>query len=86
MTAHARLVQLQRSLATALVARGLLIGATVAAGLIALARTIGTPGWSIAIAVLAGTGTAAVLLIPLRILRSLSHVALWVEERTPSLR
>jgi hypothetical protein len=86
VTAHTRLLQLQRLLTTALIARAVLIGATAGLGLFAVARVGGAPAWSVAVAVLAGVATAALLLRPLRILRSLSHVALWVEERTPSLR
>ncbi len=86
MTAHARLLRLRRSLALALTARALLVGATVTLALVTVARVIGrsSPGHAIAIAV--GVGVAIVMLRQLHVLRSLSRVALWVEERTPSLR
>lgn len=86
MTAHVRLLQLQRMIGAALIARAVLIGATVTIGLVVLARLVGLPAWSIVLAVVGGAGAGAFVLLPLRTSRSLSHVALWVEERTPSLR
>lgn len=86
MTAHARLIQLQRSLALTLAARALLIGATVALVVLAIARLFASPLSSIELAALAGVIVASVLLLKVRAVQSLSRGALWVEERTPSLR
>ena len=86
MTAHARLRQLRRTLAVALAARAVLVGATVAFAVFAVARLLLPPASSLALAALGGGGVAALLLFRLRALNSLSRVALWVEERTPSLR
>ena len=86
MTAHARLLRLQRSLALTLAARAVLIGSTVALVVLAIARLFASPVSSIALAVLAGVIVASVLLLKVRAVQSLSRVALWVEERTPSLR
>ncbi|MDB4914496.1 MAG: hypothetical protein JWM95_2140 [Gemmatimonadetes bacterium] len=86
MTAHTRLLQLRRFLQAALVARAIFVGASIALGLFAVARLGGAPSWSVVVAVLAGLAGAGAFLRPLRLLRSLSNVALWVEERTPSLR
>ena len=86
MTAHARLLQLRRSLAVVLSIRALLAGIAMAMSLFAVVRVFGLPSWSIALVVLLGLGASALLAAKLRALRSLSRVALWVEERTPSLR
>lgn len=86
MTAHAQLLQLRRTLALGLVARAILVGTTVGFALFTAARLLLLPAWSVAIAALGGAGVTALLLLRLRALNSLSRVALWVEERTPSLR
>ena len=86
MTAHARLVRLQRSLAITLAVRSLLIGGTVAVVMVIVAHLLALPSWATALAVLIGAAVAAALLLRLRAVQSLSRVALWVEERTPSLR
>jgi hypothetical protein len=85
MTARARLIRLQRTLAIALATRALLIGATVVLGVLLIARVFGAFAWSGALAVLAGIGVSGALLLRMRGVQSLSRVALWVEERTPSL-
>ena len=86
MTAHAQLLQLRRTLALGLVARAILVGTTVGFALFTAARLLLLPAWSVAIAAVGGAGVTALLLLRLRALNSLSRVALWVEERTPSLR
>jgi len=86
MTAHDRLLRLQRSLAVTLVARALLVGAAIAFVVLVIARTLLLPAWSVGLATLAGAGVAIAMLLRVRGVRSLSRVALWVEERTPSLR
>ncbi len=86
MTARARLLGLRRSLALALVTRALLIGATMVLALLMLVRLFALPAWSVIASVMMGAATMGVLLLRLRPLRSLSSVALWVEEHTPALR
>ena len=86
MTAHARLLHVRRSLAVVLSIRALLAGTAVGMSLFTLVRMIGLPSWCIALAVLLGLGACAFLAAKLSALRSLSRVALWVEERTPTLR
>jgi hypothetical protein len=86
MTAHARLLRLRRSLALALAARALLVGATVALMFLAIARLFAPAASSIALAAIVGVSVTIALLFKLRPVQSLSRVALWVEERTPSLR
>ncbi len=86
MTAYARLLRLRRWMAFALTARALMIGVTLALGLLLVVRALGLPAWSISIACVAGVTAAAVVLRRLRDLMSLSRVALWAEERTPALR
>ena len=86
MTAHARLLQLRRSLVLVLSARALLAGIAVTMSLYAIVLVAGLPSWSIALAVFAGAGASVLLASRLRALRPLTRVALWVEERTPTLR
>ncbi|MEO5817474.1 MAG: hypothetical protein ABIT20_19550 [Gemmatimonadaceae bacterium] len=86
MTARDRLLRLQRTMAITLVTRALLIGAAAAFVLVAIVRVVGLPSWSIALSMLSGVGIAVGLLLRMRGVQSLSRVALWVEERTPSLR
>ena len=86
MTAYARLLRLRRSLAVVLAVRALLAGIAVTMALSAIVRVVGLPSWSIALGVLSGVGASALLANRLRALRSLTRVALWVEERTPALR
>ena len=86
MTAHARLLRVRRSLAVVLTLRAALTGVAVAMGLLAIVRVVALPTWAVALPVLGGVGAAALMATRLRALRSLSRVALWVEERSPSLR
>ena len=86
MTAHDRLIRLQRTLAITLAMRAVLVGVAVALLLLTLLRLLGVPTLSIALSTLVGVAVAVVLLLRTRGVRSLSRVALWVEERTPSLR
>ncbi|MEO8623576.1 MAG: DUF4175 family protein [bacterium] len=86
MTAHARLVRLQRSLAIVISLRALLAGIAIGTGLFDVIRVFGLPSLSFIFVVLASVGGAALIAAKLRPLRSLSRVALWVEERTPTLR
>ena len=86
MTSHARLLRLQRSFAMTLAARALLIAGAVALAMLAIARLLVWPAWSLSFIALGGGGVLAAHLWKIRALRSLSRVALWVEERTPSLR
>ena len=86
MTAHTRLLRLRRAMTVVLSMRALLIGIAIGMSLFALVLVFGLPSWSIALVVLVGFGTSAVLAARLPAVRSLSRVALWVEERTPTLR
>ena len=86
MTARSRLLRLQRSLAIVLSVRAVLIGAATGVALFALASLFASAHWSVAASVLGGTAAAFAGARTLRPVRSLSLVALWVEERTPTLR
>lgn len=86
MTAHARLLELRRSLVFALAARAILIGTTVGMLLLIVARGLVAPAWAALAIFVIATGVALGQLLKVRPLRSLPNVALWVEERTPSLR
>ena len=86
MTARSRLLQLRRMFAFVLTARALMVGTASTLALMLLARTLAFNAWATTLAVVSGLLVTTVLLSGLRVLRSLSRVALWVEERTPALR
>ena len=86
MTAMDRLVSLRRSMALTLVARALMIGIAAALVIVAVGRLAGWGSWGSVLAMVTAVGVVAPRMVTLRSLRSLSRVALWVEERTPSLR
>ncbi|CAN5184392.1 hypothetical protein BH09GEM1_BH09GEM1_21240 [soil metagenome] len=85
MTALDRLVELRRSIALTLAARGLMVGIAAALVVIAVGRLAGWGAWGVVLAIASLGGVAALRIGTLRSLRSLPRVALWVEERTPSL-
>ena len=86
MTARDRLVDLRRSIALTLVARALMVGIAEALVALAIGRLAGWGAWSVVLALVVLAGVASFRITALRRLRSLPRVALWVEERTPSLR
>ncbi|MEP6619184.1 MAG: hypothetical protein ABJE47_07715 [bacterium] len=86
MTAHARLLQLRTRLALALTTRALLIGTATTLALLIVARAFTLPGWVFAVITAVGVAVAAPFLIRVRDLRALPRVALWVEERAPTLQ
>ena len=86
MTAHDRLVALRRSIALTLVARALMTGIAGALFVMAVGRMANWGVWSAAVAIVVLVAVAALRARALRSVRSLARVALWVEERTPSLR
>jgi hypothetical protein len=83
VTARQRLVQLRRELIAALVLRALFTGIAVALASTLVALLVGS---SPAIALVAGIIITAVMLGRARPARSLERVALWVEERQPTLQ
>lgn len=85
MTALERLIGLRRSMVLTLVARALFVAAAAALVVITMARILGWGAWSIGFAVALVAATLALRANTLRALGSLPRVALWVEERTPSL-
>ena len=86
MTAHDRLVALRRTIALTLVVRTLMMG--IAAVLVAMVvgRLADWGQWTSAVVIVVVLAVAAFRATTLRSVRSLARVALWVEERTPSLR
>lgn len=86
MTARESLVRVRHALAITLVLRALCVAVAVSLGSLAIARLLGAPSWATALAIVAGLAAGSHLLLPLRVLRSLPRVALWVEERHPALR
>ena len=86
MTAHDRLLRLQRALAVVVSIRAVLLGASVGSALFALTSLFGISRWSEMAAVVGGVIATVAGATRLRPVRSLSRVALWVEERTPALR
>ena len=86
MTAYAHLRSLQRSMVVVLTARALLSAVTIAAGLVAIVQVFALPRWWLAVVAAAGASAFVAVASRLPALRSLSRVALWVEERNPMLR
>ncbi|HEX9483802.1 MAG TPA: DUF4175 family protein, partial [Gemmatimonadaceae bacterium] len=86
MSARDRLIRLQRSMRLAVATRAATIGITAFLATLVLLRMIGAPRWSTGVAAPIAAFTTAVFLLRLRGMASLPRVALWVEERTPSLR
>jgi hypothetical protein len=86
MSALDRLIALRRSIAATVVARALLIGIAAAIVAITVGRMAGLGVWSAMLPLAAFVVACALSANTLRSSRSLSRVALWVEERTPSLR
>lgn len=85
MTAHDRVSALRRTLMGVLLARAVMFGAVVVLAGVAASRALALPS-ALVVAALAGVGVAVALAARVRPARSLERVALWVEERHPSLR
>lgn len=86
MTARERLLSLRRLLIAVVAIRALLVGASVALVAIAVSRLASLPGDASSLLASIGVFVFAVLLHRGLGARSLERVALWVEERHPSLR
>ncbi len=86
MTAHDRLLALRRLLLTVLTLRALLIGASVALVCVAIGRVLAVPTDTLLLLATIGVFVAAVAMGRSGRARSLGRVALWVEERHPTLR
>ncbi len=86
MTARERLVDFRRLLLTVLALRALLVGASVALIAVATARLAALPSDAVLLVSSIGLFVFAMLLRRGLGARSLDRVALWVEERHPSLR
>lgn len=86
MTAFAQLRSLQRSMVMVLAVRALLYAVTIAVGLLAIMRAFAFPRWTLVVVVFAGVCAFVLVASRLLALRSLSRIALWVEERNPALR
>lgn len=86
MTARERLVALRKLLLTVLVLRAVLIGASVILACVVVARALALPSSALALVGSLGVFVIVLLLHRSRHAGSLGRVALWVEERHPSLR
>ena len=86
MTARDRVITLRRTLTTVIVARALMVGSAIAALGIALSHALSLSPVVPVTAVLVASAVAIALATRVRHARSLEHVALWVEERHPTLR
>ena len=86
MTARERLLSLRRLLLTVVTLRALFVGASVALIAVAIARMAAMPGDAVMLVGSIGVFVFALLLRRGLGARSLERVALWVEERHPSLR
>ncbi|MFL5582924.1 MAG: hypothetical protein ACJ8AO_21365 [Gemmatimonadaceae bacterium] len=86
MTARDRVIALRRTLTTVLVVRAVAFGAAVALSGVALAHALALPWEAAAMLALTGVIVTVVLAARVRPAQSLERVALWVEERHPTLR
>lgn len=86
MTAYAHLRSLQRSIVVVIAIRAVLLALTIAVGLLTVVHVFALGRWAYGVALVAGVCAFAVVAWRLPALRSLTRVALWVEERNPSLR
>ena len=86
MTARDRVVALQRTLTLVLAARAATLGVAVALVGVAASRALALPSSVALVFALAGLGIMGVLARRARPVRSIERVALWVEERHPTLR
>ena len=86
MTAYMYLRSLQRTMMMVFGIRAALYAVSIVAALLAVAHVFALSSWSIAVAILAGAGALVVMGSRVTALRSLSRIALWVEERNPGLR
>jgi hypothetical protein len=86
MSARDRLLALRRTLATVLLARALLFGVAIAIAGTAMAHALALPAVATLVAQLIGVAVSLALANRARPARSLERVALWVEERHPTLR
>ena len=87
MTAHARLLELRRTLVLTIVARALLLGTALALTLFAIATVLALSALVVALLMVGSLGAFAMRAwLQASRTRSLARIALWVEERTPQLR
>jgi hypothetical protein len=86
MTARDRLLTVRRVLASVLVVRAMLLAGTAALVVVALARAFALPAVMQLTAIVVGVAAFALLGRPAILARSVERVALWVEERHPSLQ
>ncbi len=86
MTARRRLLALRRVMLSVLVARAALLGITAALAGVVIVHALALPASCSLLAYLVGVAIALVCVGRARPARSLERVALWVEERHPSLR
>ena len=86
MTAREHVSALRRTLTGVLLARAVVFGAALVLTGVAASRAFALPASALVVAAIAGASVAIVLGARVRPARSLERVALWVEERHPSLR
>ncbi|HET7188830.1 MAG TPA: hypothetical protein VFI52_11780, partial [Gemmatimonadaceae bacterium] len=86
MTARDRVSALRGTLTSVLLARAAMLGAALVLAGVAASRALALPASALVVAGMAGVGVAIALGARVRPARSLERVALWVEERHPSLQ
>jgi hypothetical protein len=86
VSARERLVALRRALVAVVLARAAIVGGAVVAGGAIIAHALSRPSTIVLGAMALGLGVALALGSRVRPARSLERVALWVEERHPTLR
>jgi hypothetical protein len=86
MTAREQLSALRRILTGVLLARAVMLGAALVLAGAAVSRVLALPTPALVASAILGAGVAIIFGLRVRPARSLERVALWVEERHPSLR
>ena len=86
MTARSRVIAMRRTLAAVMLARALAVGGASVIAAIVVTRALSLPVIALLALAAAGTGIALAMAARARPARSLEQVALWIEERHPSLQ
>ncbi|MEO7714154.1 MAG: hypothetical protein ABIV10_14655 [Gemmatimonadaceae bacterium] len=86
MTARSRVIAMRRTITSVMLARAVAVGGAIIAFSIATSRTFALPVAALVALVAAGVGIALAMAARARPAKSLEQVALWIEERHPSLQ
>ena len=86
MTARSRVIAMRRTITAVMLARAVAVGGTIVVVAIAVSRALALPVTVLMPLFAAGLGVALAMAARARPARSLEQVALWIEERHPSLQ